>query len=62
MSGFEKFDERFPSKDIFCSSLTGKDISGEYSEYDPKVLTEQILDQKIQRLSSFVFKNVMFYF
>ena len=28
MSDFEKFKEKLPSEDKFCSSLTGKKISG----------------------------------
>ena len=37
MSRFEKFIERFPSKEKFYISLTGKKVSGKVYDHDVKV-------------------------
>ena len=37
MRDFEKFNERFPGKDILCNSMTGKEICDEDYKYVLKV-------------------------
>ena len=54
MSGFEKFNEGFSSKDIICSSLTSKKLVMKTMNMFLKF--EINLESKIQRLSDFVLR------
>ena len=40
MSDFKKFKEQLPSKEKFCSSLTGKKISNEDYEFVLNILNK----------------------